>query len=90
MRSLDDPTEDHVGQTGDAGYSYQQALHSREGVDIEWRDGEPAKGFKVSFARGVDDLGRQVRWRSLTVPSPGSPLAVEIVTQRLLVEARLP
>src|SRR5262249_39120101 len=46
--------------------------------------------IKVSFARSVDDLGRQVRWRSLTVPSPGSPLAVEIVTQRLLVEARLP
>src|SRR5262249_1246630 len=31
-----------------------------------------------------------MRWRSLTVPSFSSPLAVEIVTQRLLVEAQLP
>src|SRR6187401_2297414 len=49
----------------------------------------PAIRFQIALARGVDDAGGQ-RWRrGVAVPAAGAALGVEVVAQRLLVEARL-
>src|SRR5882757_9650005 len=46
-------------------------------------------GFEIALAGRIDHAGRQRRRRAVAVPAPGFPLGVEIVAQRLLVEARL-
>src|SRR5260221_2751263 len=46
-------------------------------------------GFEIAVAGRINDAGRQRRWRGVAVPAAGFSLGVEIVAQRLLVEARL-
>src|SRR5476651_2631597 len=55
--------------------------------EVETR--QPAIGFEIALAGGVHDFRRQLRRRSIAVPSPGVALDIEPVAQRLLVEAGL-
>src|SRR4051812_14620101 len=50
---------------------------------------DAAIGFEVALAAGIHHAGRQRRWRGVAVPAAGAALGVEIVTQRLFVEAGL-
>src|ERR1700689_5103564 len=49
----------------------------------------PAISLEITLAGGVNDLGGQWRRRCIAVPAAGAALGVEIIAQRLLVEARL-
>ena len=50
---------------------------------------QPAKDVEIPVARGLDDVRRQGRRWMLAVPVAQSPLTLEIIAQRLLVEAWL-
>src|SRR5947209_6639667 len=50
---------------------------------------DAAIGLEVAFAGGIHDAGRQRRGWRVAVPPPGAALRVEVVAERLLVEARL-
>src|SRR5437016_1938643 len=65
------------------------ALLAMTGLDCEFTSRHPPKSLQVALAGGVDDAGRQRRGRGVAVPAAGAALGVEIVAQRLLVEARL-
>src|SRR6478752_1567779 len=56
---------------------------------VEGRAGEALEHLEIACRGGAHDLVRQRRRRSLAVPATGAPLTVEIIAQRLLVEARL-
>src|SRR5688572_30202133 len=55
----------------------------------QWRAGDALERIEVPPARRVHHSGREPRRRRLAVPSPRAAFAVEVVAQRLLVEARL-
>src|SRR5688500_756608 len=55
----------------------------------ERRAGQAREHVEVARARGVDHVLGQRRGRCLAVPSPRTTLGVEVIAQRLLVEARL-
>src|SRR5260370_24267973 len=57
--------------------------------DAELAASNPAIGIEITLAGGVDDFGGQGWRRGVAVPAAGAALRVEIVAQRLLVEARL-
>src|SRR5687767_11337653 len=62
---------------------------SKQRSDIETRPRDQPVRLEVALARRVDDgLGQGRRW-SVTIPPARPALAVQVVAQRLLVEARL-
>src|SRR3954464_10896181 len=52
--------------------------------------GQATIDIEVALARRVDHFLRQRRWRIVAVPPPGAPLRIEVVAERLFVEAGLP
>src|SRR5258705_13910783 len=57
--------------------------------DCELMAGDAAVGLELTLAGGFPHARRQRRRRRLAVPAAGASLGVEIIAQRLLVEARL-
>src|SRR3954463_1976202 len=51
--------------------------------------GDQPVRLEIALAGGIDHAVRQWRRRGVAVPAAGGPLDVEIIAQRLLVEARL-
>src|SRR3977135_3409893 len=56
--------------------------------DFEFSPRHAPIGFEIALAGGVHHACRQRR-RGIAVPAAGAALGVEIIAQRLLVEARL-
>src|SRR5690242_6447428 len=56
---------------------------------VELCAGQALEDVEVPSAGGAHHLGRQGGRRRLPVPSACTALSIEVVTQRLLVEARL-
>src|ERR1700712_39324 len=59
------------------------------GLDFELPAGDAAIGLEITLAGGLDDACGQRRRRGLAVPAAVAALGVEVIAQRLLVEARL-
>src|SRR6202012_5009755 len=57
--------------------------------ELQLGPGDAAIGLQIALAGGVDDACRQRRRRGFAVPAAGVAFDVEIIAQRLLVEARL-
>src|SRR6266702_1267774 len=57
--------------------------------DFEFASRHAPICLDVALARRIDNAGGQGWWRGVAVPPAGVALGVEIVAQRLLVEARL-
>src|SRR3954466_10339753 len=53
------------------------------------RPGDSLEGIEISITRRVDHPGGEWGRRRLTIPPARATLAIEIVAERLLVEARL-
>src|SRR3954463_6913557 len=58
-------------------------------LDSELPAGDAAIGFQITLAGGLDHAGGQRGRGRLAVPAAGAALGVEVIAQRLLVEARL-
>src|SRR6266567_3134815 len=69
--------------------SSSQALLAMTELDFELRPRHPPKRLQIALAGGIHHAGRQRRGRGVAVPAAGAALGVEIIAQRLLVEARL-
>src|SRR5436190_24318240 len=50
---------------------------------------DPSKGVEISGTCRIDDARRQRRRRVVTAPPASAAFTVQVITQRLLVEARL-
>src|SRR5581483_432639 len=61
----------------------------RPALYLEIVASDAAIGFEIAPAGRIHDAGRQWRRRRFAVPAAGATLGVEIIAQRLLVEARL-
>src|SRR4029079_9497158 len=57
--------------------------------NIELTAGDTAIGLEIALAGGLEDAGGQGRCRRFAVPAAGATLRIEVIAQRLLVEARL-
>src|SRR5713226_2181514 len=59
------------------------------GLDCQFGAGDTPIGLQITLAGGVHDAGWQWRRRGFAVPAAGAAFRVEVIAQRLLVEARL-
>src|SRR5258708_7733399 len=60
-----------------------------DGSDREFTPRNTPIGIEIAPAGGVHDAGRQWWRRRVAIPAAGAALGIEIIAQRLFVEARL-